>query len=285
MDSSTEEKKYEFFEQIDKYIDRASKLDVSDQLEDYDRTCAFLLNEGGLRKIKSNFICEKFQYLFHLLSHSSTDDRKINLTDSDYEFMNFWINHKVRNSDINDSVVAEKFYKDLIINGENTKKDGILKQYIYYIDDNIYEHMEILYILHNNFSKIYKNEQISCGDKDTCSMYTNECNDKYKKGIYKCSPYNKSKFCLKLEDLKSKYEKIQNVKSLRYNFTLSELITLPTYYQAVKELGSVFEIWKDVIISGISILSIILGLFLILLYFYKVNILFNQYMWANYIYY
>ncbi|KMZ91104.1 hypothetical protein PVMG_04876 [Plasmodium vivax Mauritania I] len=266
-------------------MEHASKHDVSDQLEEYDSICTVIPYDGDLKKLIHNNVCQQFQYLFHLLSHSPDDERKINLTESDYEFMNFWLNYKLRYFDINDSDVLEKFYTNLKLNGKNIKEDETLKKYIYHIDDNLYENMDILYTLHNNFSKIYKNEKIACEDKVSCSKYTNVCNEKYKKGIYKCSPYNKSKFCLKLEDLKSKYEKIQNVKSLRYNFTLSELITLPTYYQAVKELGSVFEIWKDVIISGISILSIILGLFLILLYFYKVNILFNQYMWANYIYY
>ncbi|CAI7722649.1 hypothetical protein PVPAM_130015100 [Plasmodium vivax] len=224
MNCSTSHKEYKFFNGIEKYIKDAEKLDSHGDLTEFESSC----NSASKyhHAIDSKIICQKFQYLYKLLSTKESSQTQ-SLDEKDYDFINFWLNYALKDFRSNDPGIVKKIFEDVLKNGTKVKTDSQLLNKICYINDDIYNNMDIVFTLYYNYDKIYKDNTVVCNDKESCEVYTKQCLEKYKQGIYQC-PENDNVFCNKLHDLKNKYEERQDVRSPS-GFKISEILMLPTY--------------------------------------------------------
>ncbi|KMZ91101.1 hypothetical protein PVMG_04873 [Plasmodium vivax Mauritania I] len=214
---------YKFFNGIEKYIKDAEKLDSHGDLTEFESSC----NSASKyhHAIDSKIICQKFQYLYKLLSTKESSQTQ-SLDEKDYDFINFWLNYALKDFRSNDPGIVKKIFEDVLKNGTKVKTDSQLQNKICYINDDIYNNMDIVFTLYYNYDKIYKDNTVVCNDKESCEVYTKQCLEKYKQGIYQC-PENDNVFCNKLHDLKNKYEERQDVRSPS-GFKISEILMLPT---------------------------------------------------------
>ncbi|VUZ99356.1 PIR protein [Plasmodium vivax] len=214
---------YDFFSSIEAYVNCTKTVDIFTELRNFNEKCKFVSQYDN--RIQSNNVCQKFQYFYELLSEiKPTTSGKLYMTD--YEYLNFWLNYQLRSINNNDYSIVNKFYNNMVDSGAMFKDKTELHNKICYIQEDIFKNMDILYTLYNNFLKIYDDKNIICGNKESCSVYTEECLKKYKKGIYQCPKEKKDNFCYEIRKLKSEYEAKKNEK-LNDGSKISDLMILP----------------------------------------------------------
>ncbi|CAG9485725.1 unnamed protein product [Plasmodium vivax] len=268
MASSTEpcDQSYDFFSSIETYVKFTNKVDIFTELHNFNEKCEFLSQYDN--RIKSNNICQKFQHFYKLL-FVDEPTQSGNTLITDYEYLNFWLNYQLRSINNNDYSIVKEFYNNMVDNDAMFKDTTDLHDKICYIQEDIYKNMDILYTLYNNYFKIYINNKTFCGNKESCSVYTEECLEKYKKGIYQCPKEKKDNFCYEIRKLKSEYEAKKNEK-LNDGSKISDLMILPER-QEVVEKYRLLELRKNIVISVMWIIVSIFGLLLIFFYFKNVK--------------
>ncbi|SBT02735.1 PIR Superfamily Protein, partial [Plasmodium ovale curtisi] len=102
-------------------------------------------------------ICKEFKILYELLSTYGKEETRIEDTFSYYDcdFLNYWLNNKLREN-VNDGLInVKEFYEQIISNNkEFFSKHEELGNHIYIIDPEILENMKLLYKLYVNAVKI-----------------------------------------------------------------------------------------------------------------------------------
>ncbi|SBT54982.1 PIR Superfamily Protein [Plasmodium ovale wallikeri] len=137
-------------------------------------------------------ICQKFKFLYK--SFGEYHGKKISddntLTDYDCNFLNYWLNDKIKKT-VNDDTNYVKVFYQKIKEKDNTffsnPKD--LEEHLHVIDPDVLENMKLLYELYDTKQKIVDimHDSNSTEDKkELCKKYTKKCYDNYMEGINNC---------------------------------------------------------------------------------------------------
>ncbi|CAI7722623.1 PIR protein [Plasmodium vivax] len=260
MASTESSSEYGFFEYIQTYIHYTEEAENSNHLDNFKSSCDFL---SGAKEdtclTLSCLNCQKFLFLLKLMRAMKG---KV-LHTSDYGFLNFWLNRRLRINDINIPICAKEFYKQLSSKDTDVKAEYELNFKLNDINNDIFENMNILYNLYENYYKIYSDTKtkVECKGKVSCIQHIEACFKEYKKGIIKC-PDEQPYFCKELKRFKDKYELIKDISSPFNDFSFSELKELPTYEEVNNEINGEFKMWKNIATTLFSILCAIITIFL-----------------------
>ncbi|SBS93139.1 PIR Superfamily Protein [Plasmodium ovale curtisi] len=116
------------------------------------------------------------------------------LSNYDCDFLNYWLNGKLRENVKYGSINVKEFYEKIKEQDDNFfSKTNNLEKYLDVINPNVLENMKLLYELYENAVKViniindptYKPE-----DNKSCSDYIKECDDKYKEAMDNCLSSN-----------------------------------------------------------------------------------------------
>ncbi|CAI7722611.1 PIR protein [Plasmodium vivax] len=251
---------YEFFKYIQTYIYYTEMVENSDSLDSYKGSCDFSSesNEDTCLTL-SRIHCQKFLHLLKLIKIIRANV----LRKFDYVFLNFWLNRRLRINDINIPICAKEFYQQLLYKDTDIQDEHKLNIQLNDINNDIFENMNILYNLYENYYKIYSEtkNKVECEGKVSCIQHIEACFKEYKKGIIKC-PDEQPYFCKELKRFKDKYELIKDISSPFNDFSFSELIVLPTYEEVDNEINGEFKMWKNIATTLFSILCAIITIFL-----------------------
>ncbi|KNA01613.1 hypothetical protein PVNG_06002 [Plasmodium vivax North Korean] len=162
-------------------------------------------------KTSAQDICKEFMFLyksFRTIKAEHTKEKDI-YSYSDCDFMNYWLNDKLRKSVKNgDQIDVRGFYEEI-----KNKNQGFfseiknLENYMKNIDPKILKNMELLYDLYDYERKILNmllNPDESKEDNNPCSFYTQNCHEKYDEAISRCYGIY-DEFYKALKDFKNRY--------------------------------------------------------------------------------
>ncbi|CAG9472747.1 unnamed protein product [Plasmodium vivax] len=187
-------------------------------------------------ELSAKDICEEFTLLymsFRIYSASGTSPDEI-FSFGDCDFLNYWLNNKLRNSFIDgDKINVRDFYKEIKNNNrEFFSKNEDLVHYMNNIDPEILKNMELLYDLYDNERKILNilfDPDHTDPKNIECPVYRNHCLEKYVKAINRCYGIY-DEFYKALKDFKSSYNyTIVQGNEDRYNCRGNINFLLPEY--------------------------------------------------------
>ncbi|SBS95069.1 PIR Superfamily Protein [Plasmodium ovale curtisi] len=176
-----------YYEALVQYVNsKSSEVEI-------EKNCDNILSGTTLYEdISAKDICKKFKFLYKSFSkyHGKENYTSNSFTDYDCDFLNYWLNDKLRKNVSDVSINVKSFYEDIKRDDEELfSKHRELDNYLYDIDPEILENMKLLYELYDNAGNIinimknnvYENEQ-----KKSCSEYTMECDENYRKAMDRC---------------------------------------------------------------------------------------------------
>ncbi|SBS94700.1 PIR Superfamily Protein [Plasmodium ovale curtisi] len=210
-------------------------------------------------------ICKDFFYMYkYLHEFYNSRDPENTLTNEDFDFLNYWLNVKLKDGNSNASMCINEFNKIKKNESANfiSKKKKLDKD-LRVIDPDNLENMELLYELYDNLRNILNmmrgqyypdegktNEKMlekenECEEKESaeneceekaseekekekqksCSDYTEDCSTKYKKAMDKCHNDNDD-FYKALKDFKISY----NIAVEQETQNLNECKSSPYFY-------------------------------------------------------
>ncbi|KMZ96144.1 hypothetical protein PVNG_06584 [Plasmodium vivax North Korean] len=181
-------------------------------------------------------ICKEFTLLHESISEYSAliNPRDKIFSPGDCDFLNYWLNNKLRNSvKDGDKINVREFYKEIKNNNEKFFSDNKnLENYMKNIDPEILNNMELLYDLYYNKRKILNmllDQDYTDPEKNPCSFYTDKCYEKYVTAINRCyGTYDE--FCKAVKDFKSTYDiVIKQGTEDKYNCKGSDNFQLPEF--------------------------------------------------------
>ncbi|SBT56981.1 PIR Superfamily Protein [Plasmodium ovale wallikeri] len=192
------------------------KKEVVQKIED---TCkAFSSNVCSFENSSAENICKDFFYMYkYLHEYYYLRDFKSTLTNEDFDFLNYWLNVKLKGENSKASTCVDEFNR--IIKGKSENFiSGIkkLEKDLHVIDSGNLENMEILYELYNTKQKIVDimfDLNNTEDKKEICKGHTKKCYDNYTKGMNNClNGYDDFYKALKLfeRDYKSLIEEVDD---------------------------------------------------------------------------
>ncbi|SCA60440.1 VIR protein [Plasmodium vivax] len=182
-----ESNEYEFFENMDKFhIYEAVKL-VNNGT--YDTSSP----ENGLfiNCIYNSFnrfdkkVCNKFNNLISLLcNRKSSLDKNKALNNSDYKYLNFWVNREISSKGSTDNVTIEEFSNNTKDENEQCFDREILRSILNFIHPFDHRRMNILDDLYKNYYEMHEIIFSNRSEKiEECLEISQKCIEKYKAAI------------------------------------------------------------------------------------------------------
>ncbi|CAI7724129.1 PIR protein [Plasmodium vivax] len=206
---SKKEELYDFFEKIDRYIaDGKSIEDIIDM--DQSPTYCYSFTEiwgerSGNKEIAKN-ICYRFVSLYKYLISEEHNYKK------DFAFLNYWVNWKIQKGEFKEDTSVSDFYGHIDSHVLSEFGYYIAEGLIYDIDKDELNKMNNLFNLYEKYSKLnYIIDNDEGLDKQSLLSVSTECCIDYIKASNICNPDNNninSKFCEKLKNFESEYEKL-----------------------------------------------------------------------------
>ncbi|SBT56061.1 PIR Superfamily Protein [Plasmodium ovale wallikeri] len=151
-----------------------------------------ILDEKSDQIESAKEICQEFKFLYKSFGeyHGKKISEAGTLTDYDCNFLNYWLNDKIKKTVNDDTNYVKEFYKK-IKERDNTffSNSNDLEKHLYVIDPKILENMKLLYDLYGIKKKITDlifDQDNTADYKELCKEYTKECYDKYIEGMKKC---------------------------------------------------------------------------------------------------
>ncbi|SBT84118.1 PIR protein [Plasmodium ovale] len=148
-----------YYQMVVEYINR--EIDVQEEVDQKKKddikklkdTCnSFSSNICSFENLSDKDICEKFFYMYkYLHEYYNKQDSKSTLTNEDFDFLNYWLNVKLKDGNSNASICIDAFNRKIKDVDENfisvIKK---LEKDLHVIDASNLENMELLFELYNN---------------------------------------------------------------------------------------------------------------------------------------
>ncbi|VUZ98063.1 PIR protein [Plasmodium vivax] len=253
---SQKEADYEFCKDINSYT-RNTHLTDGFPISGYLSTdCVSFITSGKLvhdENVKK--VCEQFYIIYNLLLPSN-GAMSASLNNKDCGFLNYWLNDKIRNTNVN------KFYNILKEKVIIRNHLDILNDKIYDIDNKELENIKILLNLYKNYENIYK---IRTDPKEnynvSCLKIYKECVKDYERAIINC-PNTDTNFCKALDEYRKKYETLYRLENVTAKCKENEYLNLPGYDEVLMKIKM-----KNTLTITISFSLI--GLILLTIYLYK----------------
>ncbi|CAI7721762.1 PIR protein [Plasmodium vivax] len=181
-------------------------------------------------------ICKEFTLLHESISEYSAivnpKDKKFSPGDCD--FLNYWLNNKLRKSvKDGDNIDVRGFYDEIKNKNQEFFSDNEdLENYMKNIDPEILNNMELLYDLYYNKRKILNmllDQDYTDPEENPCSFFRDDCHKKYVTAINKCYGIY-DEFYKALKDFKSSYnDLIKQGTEDKYNCKGSDNFQLPKF--------------------------------------------------------
>ncbi|SBT55823.1 PIR Superfamily Protein [Plasmodium ovale wallikeri] len=246
---------------------------------------SFQENVCSFANSSSEDICKDFFYMYkYLHEFYYSRDSESTLTNEDFDFLNYWLNVKLKGGNGNASICINMFNRKIKSEGETIISNKIKLGDLHVIDHDNLENMELLYELYNNVRIILnmmRGQDYPSGEQKLCSYYTEDCSTKYKKAMDKCLNDN-ADFYKALKDFKISYNIAveQETQDLR-KCKSSQYFHLPNY-------DPVLEKQRNIMAGKILSAPLILSFIIPLLYkytpfgpFLRAKIKMIKNMWIN----
>ncbi|SBS94779.1 PIR Superfamily Protein [Plasmodium ovale curtisi] len=268
---------YGFFEDFNYYNDHAVNAESKNSVvmkvvpefeEEYmcpefaEKSCYYFLINNVFPSIENpHIICEKFKYIYNLLSNYKRGVKKEGtLRDNDWAFLNYWLNDKLRSTNTEMSICVKDFYEKLRDMDKDYFKITSTDGKLFNIKKHDFENMKKLFELYNIKDKI--NEEITKEFTEnkslSCLEHVKECHKKYKEAIVNC-PGNCIHFYNLIKEFKKKFKNdLSPFTEMSFSCRAKELFELPNYGVVLKEHESVHIIRN----RTLSVLLPLFGLFL-----------------------
>ncbi|SCO69110.1 VIR protein [Plasmodium vivax] len=254
---SQKEADYEFCKDINSYT-RNTHLTDGFPISGYLSTdCVSLITSGKLvhdENVKK--VCEQFYIIYNLLLPSN-GAMSASLNNKDCGFLNYWLNDKIRNTNVN------KFYNILKEKVIIRNHLDILNDKIYDIDNKELENIKILLNLYKNYENIYKiRTDPEENYNGSCLQIYKECVKIYESAIINC-PNTGTNFCKALDEYRKIYENLDSLTDVTGKCKANELLKLPRYDEVLKKAQkkNTLTITISFSLIGLVILSIYLRKF------------------------
>ncbi|SBS91039.1 PIR Superfamily Protein [Plasmodium ovale curtisi] len=216
------------------YYEVLLKYAKDHQIEEQDKKCDNLSTIMEFSEVThAKNICLEFKALYNSFSGYPTggSDNNDPFSNYDCDFLNYWLNDKLREKVNNGSIKVKEFYEEIKNRDEQFfSKNKELGDYMRIIDPNILENMKILYELFHYKQKILDimiKEDYSDNGEKLCPEYLEKCYENYIKGMNKClNGYDDFYMALKFFERDYKYL-IEKEKDESGYCTISENIRLP----------------------------------------------------------
>ncbi|KMZ98766.1 hypothetical protein PVNG_00560 [Plasmodium vivax North Korean] len=221
---------YDIFYNLNKYkeIENLSKNDVSSAPFDTS-FCNRKTIPGTEHDQKFETLCKNFIKFFLLLN--SEQYKRVSPGKRHFDYLNYWLNDELK-PDRKSVTNFIKFLDERLDKKFKGYNDYInFKNKIYYMNDDIFGRMGILYNLYDNYSKIIQTSKST----KVCSEYSRTCAEEYKKGIEKYHHTRSSKYYNALKTFRNLYNSIQKDANYCINKDLSNLPELITIIEKEKE--------------------------------------------------
>ncbi|SBT55707.1 PIR Superfamily Protein [Plasmodium ovale wallikeri] len=224
-DSLHNNNKYNIFDDIGIYQKKESDSLDENSVGNLNEVCQKIICTKGDCTDKAKSICESFIKLFLKLQKTDNSQSKIN--DIDIKYLNYWFNNKVRNDikEADDKKLVFAYFKDIHTKNE---KLVILKDKIDEIDNEVYDKMNILYALYDNYNQIETSDikAENMGVKEKCLKFSENCLENFKKGITKYYEKEDEEFYKALNEFSALYK---NVKGRSKSCRDTNLHALPEF--------------------------------------------------------
>ncbi|CAG9474512.1 unnamed protein product [Plasmodium vivax] len=220
-----------YYQEILEYVEKNNSAIENEINCNLSTTTLNFSNDSSAEKI-----CKEFKFLYKSFRRYSAPNTKEEDIYSYYDcdFLNYWLNDKLRKSDENvDKIDVRAFYKEIKNKNENffsaTKN---LENYMKNIDQEILNNMELLYHLYYNKRKILNmllDQDYTDPENNPCSFFRDDCHKKYVTAINKCYGIY-DEFYKALKDFKSSYnDLIKQGTEDKYNCKGSDNFQLPKF--------------------------------------------------------
>ncbi|SBS98732.1 PIR Superfamily Protein, partial [Plasmodium ovale curtisi] len=182
----------------------------------------------------SEDFCKKVLYMYKFLDKvQSLWKPPSTITNEDLDFLNYWLNVKLKDKSNNSSMCIGKFIEIIKSQGENFISVKInLIEHLHVIDPNKLENMELLCELYDTKQKITDimfDPDRTKDKEDLCKGYTKTCYDNYKKSMDNClDEYDDFYAALKMFERGYKYLTDEVPDKSGY-CKISEYFQLPEY--------------------------------------------------------
>ncbi|SBS94698.1 PIR Superfamily Protein [Plasmodium ovale curtisi] len=213
--------------------------------------------------VSTDVICKEFKYIHKSFGEYHGKEVSTNGTFTDYDcnFLNYWLNDKLKKKVSDDSNHIKLFYEQIKEQGKTFYcDDKEMENYMHVIDPQILENMKILYELYHNKQKILdimlKQDNSNSG-KELCPQYTKKCHETYIEGVYKCLNGYED-FCKELKYFEEGYKYLTKEKTDESGHCkVSEYFLLPDYDSVLEKQRRILTIK---ILSSPLILSFVIPL-------------------------
>ncbi|SBT84465.1 PIR protein [Plasmodium ovale] len=250
-----------YYEVILKHVeDNKSEVDQEKKCDNISHGTVF---HGNL---STQDICKQFKFLYKSLSKNPIKQptEKSIFSDYDCDFLNYWLNDKLKGKVIDGSNYIKHFYDKIKEHDVTVFTDHEeLGNYMHVIDSEILENMKLLYNLYDNAVKIisiisnevYTSDEQKNEKQKLCSDYTKECDKYYKEAMDRCLNSNVD-FYIALKNFKDGYKIITEPSSNKSNAcNSSEFYYFPEYDALLEKKANAIKIS-----STLSVLSLVLPL-------------------------
>ncbi|SBT00088.1 PIR Superfamily Protein, partial [Plasmodium ovale curtisi] len=227
-----------------------------------EKSCYYFLINNVFPSIENpHIICEKFKYIYNLLSNYTRGVKKEGtLRNNDWAFLNYWLNDKLRSTNTEMSICVKDFYEKLRDMDKDYFKIASTDDKLFNMKKHDFENMKKLFELYNIKDKIsgaIANENSQEEDL-SCLWYTKECYRKYKEAIISCRSDCLYFYSL-IKEFKRKYKNdLSSFAKTSFSCKSEELFELPNYGVVLKEHESVQTIRN----GTLSVLLPVFGVFL-----------------------
>ncbi|SBS93140.1 PIR Superfamily Protein [Plasmodium ovale curtisi] len=248
-----------YYEILLKYV-KDNKTDVDNEQKCENLTTNMMFSNNELAKN----ICQEFKFLCKSFSKYQYKEAHVNYAFSnyDYDFLNYWLNDKLRENVNNGFIQLKEFYDEIKRQDGNflyTPKD--LEKHLHVIDPNILENMKLIYKLYDNAVKIksiidnevYTSEEEKNKEQESCSKYTKECDENYKEAMHRCLNSNDD-FYNALKNFKDAYDIITKPSSNESNAcNSSEFYYFPEYDAVLEKKANAIKISSTLLVLSFAL--------------------------------
>ncbi|KMZ89612.1 hypothetical protein PVMG_06069 [Plasmodium vivax Mauritania I] len=264
---------FDFFNDIENYIEKEKEIQSDEELSQPSENCKSI--SQYLYKLKNpervNGICENFTKLYKSLANFNGERITKNINDSDWGFLNYWLNYKFKEIKINENICIKNFYDSIETYFNDIFQDGFAMGKMYDIKNDDFNNIKALYFLYNKYITLHNILSKPLKEEEKVELDTrNDCYVDYIKARASCIR-NENKYCEKLKDFKSKYEalfSLQEGKNQEFNNNFKKL---PDDSDVLELLNTILFEENFHSIITIPIILSIFGMILLLFIFYKVK--------------
>ncbi|SBT00961.1 PIR Superfamily Protein, partial [Plasmodium ovale curtisi] len=180
------------YEMLVENIKREEDIPKSADDQKIENACKTFKNEVCLFDDPSaEDICKKILYMYRFLDKvQRSQDSSSTLTNEDFDFLNYWLNVKLKGKSSDASICMDEFEKTIESQGGDFKSSKTkLGKHLHVIDPDNLANMELLCELYDTKQKITNiifDQDIATDEKKLCHEYLQKCYDNYIKGMNNC---------------------------------------------------------------------------------------------------